>query len=462
MICVQCLPGQNVGINTDTPERQLHVKGLSNQFLRIETNSAAEAGIEFVNWNISFSMDDWKVVNDNGKLRINHSTSNFISTDIDVLSIDDDGDVGIKVSSALSPIHIGTGGDATNSSDGYLVVGSKSGFNLSMDQNEINARNNGIVSTLRFQQGGGTTNIGQGGGHVFIGSGGGRLGIGMTLPPAKVSADAMTFQLSLNNPAGFNKWYIGATNADWAVGDNQLIFSPAFSSSAARFRLRAISDNNGSQAPVAITSAGSQTLLIDGNEIDGLSDPVYINYNSHQNTYINPTGGNVGIGSANAPTTLLVDTEPTSYALRLQHDNNIWNIHPFPAINKLAFVIDGVSVAQVDGTSGSWIALSDKNFKTAIRPLTSVIDKVRALDFYSYQFKNDSKEKQQVGTIAQELEHYFPEMVSKSEEQYFVAYQQLAVIALKALQEQQLEIDALTDEIGALVAAKQKITSSIR
>ena len=451
---IQALNAQKVGLNTNSPMTALHMKGSDDQFLRIQTpNGASEVGVEMVNWSIAFSQDDWKVTNDNGKLKVNRSINNFISDDENILMFDNAGTMGIQTNAALSPIHLGSGSDASNSDNGYLVIGSSGGFNLVLDQNEINARNNGIHSTLRIQQAGGPVVFNQySSGNMYIGTGGGDLGVGTTSTPAKLSIDGTSFQIGLRNSQSLNDWYIGASNADWAISDNQLIFSPNQASSSSNLRLRGISDNNGSQAPVVIHSSGDQSLLIDGNEFDGLSDPIYINYNSSQNTLINPTGGNVGIGTTSASTSLLVDTEPTEYALRLQYSTNNWNIHPFPAIDKLAFVKDGTTLAQVDGASGAWIALSDQNMKEKIEALPDILDRVNALRLYSYQYKNDFTGKTQFGALAQELEPLFPELVTYSEGQYLVEYAPLAVLALKALQEQQHEIEALRQEILAFAS----------
>lgn len=62
-------------------------------------------------------------------------------------------------------------------------------------------------------------------------------------------------------------------------------------------RLHVVGDENtGIVASLKITS-GSQNMLIDGNEIDALDTPVYLNYNSTQDVLLAQGGGNVGIGT---------------------------------------------------------------------------------------------------------------------------------------------------------------------
>jgi len=449
--------GQYTGINTQSPERALHVVGEENQFLRVETSTVGgQTGIELINWNIVAAQNDWRIANYNGSLWFDRSINNFISGNTNFMKLTANGNLGINTSSVLAPLHIGDGPEASNSGDGYLTLGSTAGLNMVFDSDEINARLNGNPYTLRFQQSGGVTEIGGGGGNVLIGNLGGNMGIGTTTTPTKLSIDGTTYHLALRNPSdGMNDWFIGASNANWAVGDNQLIFSPGAATSSSHLRLRSFSDNNGTFAPVQIVSSYGQTMLIDGNEIDCTNESLYINHNSNQNTYINANGGSVGVGAASASSTLTVETIPSEYAVRLENTANSvhWDLHPYPAIDKLGFHKNGTMLAQVDGASGAWIALSDQRMKNNIKPMEDVLDKVNSLGVYSYEFRNNKSGKRNIGPIAQELRQYFPELVTELDDIYSVSYSQLSVIALKALQEQQQEIDELTREIEALLLA---------
>ena len=86
-------------------------------------------------------------------------------------AVNSDGRVGIG-GSALANVglHIQTGTDAAPASGGYLVTGATSGENLSIDNNEIMARNNGVISTLFLQNNGGTLAMCANAGNVTIGT----------------------------------------------------------------------------------------------------------------------------------------------------------------------------------------------------------------------------------------------------------------------------------------------------
>lgn len=82
-----------------------------------------------------------------------------------------------------------------------------------------------------------------------------------------------------------------------------------------------------------------------------------------------------------------------------------------------------------------------------------------SLGIKRYQFKSDPDQTMYYGLLAQELEKIFPENVINSSDTgsngiYTVDYASLSVIALKAVQEQQAQIEALRMEIEKLKAEK--------
>jgi hypothetical protein len=76
-------------------------------------------------------------------------------------------------------------------------------------------------------------------------------------------------------------------------------------------------ENDGTTAALKITS-GSQNMLLDGNEIDGLANGLFLNNNTNQNVVLANGGGNVGIGTTNLTAKLTVAGEIrlTSGAIR--------------------------------------------------------------------------------------------------------------------------------------------------
>lgn len=118
------------------------------------------------------------------------------------------------------------------------------------------------------------------------------------------------------------------------------------------------------------------------------------------------------------------------------------------------------NLGTFNGTTGAYTAISDARLKTNIQPLESVLDRVLNLGAKRYEFIYDNPQHiQTIGVIAQELQESFPEYVyeNKSNEgnprvqnQLGVDYAGLSVIAIKAIQEQQVLIEKLEKRIAEL------------
>jgi len=78
------------------------------------------------------------------------------------LTVLKNGNIGVVTNSPVSKIHISEGLDTGlgNNDNGYLLLGETDGPNISMDNNEIMARNNGLAADLNLQIEGGSTKLG--------------------------------------------------------------------------------------------------------------------------------------------------------------------------------------------------------------------------------------------------------------------------------------------------------------
>ncbi len=85
--------------------------------------------------------------------------------------------------------------------------------------------------------------------------------------------------------------------------------------------------------------------------------------------------------------------------------------------------------------------------------MNSVLNRVMQLEPVSYSFIG-RENSQTIGFIAQDVEPLFPEVVSKdddSEESYYgIAYGNMSIIAIKAIQEQQQIIETQQQQIDAM------------
>lgn len=160
-----------VGIGTTTPTAQIDVfNNTVNRSLNI-ISSAANGQIANISTTVALN-----TANDLLQLDLPATQgpdAQFIEASAGgtKFAVNSDGRVGIG-GSALANVglHIQTGTDAAPASGGYLVTGATSGENLSIDNNEIMARNNGVISTLFLQNNGGTLAMCANAGNVTIGT----------------------------------------------------------------------------------------------------------------------------------------------------------------------------------------------------------------------------------------------------------------------------------------------------
>lgn len=118
---------------------------------------------------------------------------------------------------------------------------------------------------------------------------------------------------------------------------------------------------------------------------------------------------------------------------------------------------------------GTLTAPSDRRLKQDIEPLGRMVDKVRQLRAVTYKWKPDFKKDEHtyIGFIAQEIQKILPEVVFeaahpvKSDETILtVSYEQLAPIVAKAIQEQQVEIEALRARVEVLKTRAKALQQS--
>jgi len=96
--------------------------------------------------------------------------------------------------------------------------------------------------------------------------------------------------------------------------------------------------------------------------------------------------------------------------------------------------------------------------------LQQIMTDVKKLNLVSYKTVQDPSGARQTGIIAQELEQVFPEFVTvgqdrEGNEVRAVDYAGLSIVALKAIQEQELRLEKLEKANADLMARLQKLES---
>jgi hypothetical protein len=148
--------------------------------------------------------------------------------------------------------------------------------------------------------------------------------------------------------------------------------------------------------------------------------------------------------------------------VRIQNEGSnghYWNLYTSNTTGFFEFYKTGIKKATIDATSGVYTAVSDERLKTNINDLNAVLPKVMSLNPKTYQFIDAESSRVYTGLLAQELEKVFPQFVyygGDDQVTYTVDYASMSVIALKAIQEQQAQIEELKSQIEDLKALINK------
>ncbi len=175
--------------------------------------------------------------------------------------------------------------------------------------------------------------------------------------------------------------------------------------------------------------------------------------------------GNVGIGTRFPKYRLQVDGITGTFSdngMRIQNTtaSTGWS---FYASSTGDMIIGKTgNLGYFNGITGAYTSSSDARLKTNIRNMETILPKLKLLAAKRYEFKQNNPEHiQSIGFLAQDVQQIFPELISVNknnegnpqvDQQLGMDYAGLSVIAIKAIQEQQAQIEALKAEIAALRA----------
>jgi len=138
---------------------------------------------------------------------------------------------------------------------------------------------------------------------------------------------------------------------------------------------------------------------------------------------------------------------------------NNWTLYTNNSGGALSLFFNGILKGEFVSATGAYTSFSDERLKNSILPYASTIDNLMKVGVKSYKLNNSDKT--EIGLMAQEVLQYFPEIVynntnDKGEQFYTMDYARIGVLAVKAIQEQQKEIDELRKEIAELKALVKK------
>jgi hypothetical protein len=182
---------------------------------------------------------------------------------------------------------------------------------------------------------------------------------------------------------------------------------------------------------------------------------------------VNPTIGVLEVNSStSAPQVVVFQRSTTDYSRITFRNgssaaaNRFWDLagttDPTAASND-KFNIYNNTVGDILSIRGNGNAIlmgtltqsSDARLKTNIQPLKSSIQNIRQLNGYTYNWKENNRDKEkQIGVLAQEVQKIYPELVNQDEKGVLsVNYIGLVPVLIEGIKEQQKQIEEQTKEL---------------
>jgi len=169
----------HVGIGDVTPDRTLDVYDATQATIQIHSASTSGSILELKGIDpVSFGSSTYGDIrfldgSDNTEANIRFSRSllasgfSFATGGTTQMFVSTSGNVGIGTGLPLAPLQIMGGSDVEPGSGGILIVGDTSTTNITFDNNEIMARDNGVVTTLYLNNDGGDVRASNGTGKLI-------------------------------------------------------------------------------------------------------------------------------------------------------------------------------------------------------------------------------------------------------------------------------------------------------
>lgn len=180
--------------------------------------------------------------------------------------------------------------------------------------------------------------------------------------------------------------------------------------------------------------------------------------------------GNLSVGASGNPTPhrLLVRQGSNDKGIQLSRSSGVyWQMNVDGGGSGLSLWYNTTVKGYFDTPTGNYVPVSDRRFKTEVKDLPTILDKVKQLRPVDYRMIKDDNGHRYMGFIAQEVQAVFPQMIYElppqpetEEDQtphYGLNYNEFTVVAIKAIQEQQTQIEALRAENAALQAKVSEI-----
>jgi hypothetical protein len=389
----------NVGIGTSSPDQALHVSGRglfdTGASTPDSTTGTYEKGITLTGGNMRLVMDTSNVLNGGSYIQTRHQSTSFPNAYYKLHLNPLGGGVGINAGTLAPTGSLHVEGPAYIKGGTIDVGDSVSTAAIVMDCNTFIYSKHGQYLRNII----GTDNAN----NIRIGQSGTSLIHEITLQPGTSGGCVRIYNDSTEYARFTNsKFGIGTTDPQATLhADYGSVVAPSLTFGATAGQ---ILQNENSEFAFGLHNASPYPLWIQGRNSS----------NTARNITLQPLGGNIGIGTYSPSSLLDVDGTTTTVTL---------------------------------------VETSTKELKEDIQPLDSQLENLKKLKPIEFAWKKDKKK--DFGLLAEDVEKVYPYLVEHDEEDKLIGvkYSKLTSVLVKALQEQQEQIDELKDEIKVL---KQK------
>jgi len=332
-------------------------------------------------------------------------------------------------------LHIEHGTDVV--AGGYGVFGPLDNDHISISNWDIQSKNNqSSFRSLYLNYYGGNVDIGAstegGDANVSIGAWATNRGFLNCYNTFFVDGDSDNVGIGTNSPS--EKFHLSTT------GGKMLLGSP--NGAIAKMTVNA---ETGTEI-IRFRSNGSTKFFVDEEGYAGIN----VSSSIESDLHINQSGG--------------FSSDQETGGICLENGTNRWRVYNSAAFLRFNFSNDDGSTytpkGYINNSDGAYVSLSDESLKKNIKNINAVLPLLMQLSAKNYNYiDHPENAKKSIGYIAQEVNELFPELVSTENEGGLLGinYARFGVIAIQAIQEQQViienyktELDKLKEEVDAL------------
>ena len=411
---------ENVGINTISPidGSKLDVVDTDDMTMRVRSTGTSSAAIRYQNSTTGTTTSDGLFVGIDGTTNgyvwnYENLPVLFGTNNAERMRIDSSGNVGIGTSSPVAPLHI-EGKDQTEGTARFTPHSNKG--------NESSHIHFGSTGDWYIRSA-------DTAGKVVINDGGGNVGIGTTSPTEKLTVN-------------------GALAITGALSDDRTSTAAMdFSGGVTRFVSYGASGVGGQFAFRTASGGASSTerMRIDGsgNLLVGTTSPYTDSYHTIARN-VNDDSGDPVLNVVN------LDNTATGFNTVLAVTQNDV---VFSGVKAISFRRAGSIIASItmSNSAVAYNTSSDYRLKENIKPIQNGLERLNKLNPVKFNWKEDGTSSE--GFIAHEVQEIFSDAISgekDGEDMQGMDYGRITPLLVKAIQEQQAQIEALQSEINLL------------